>query len=737
MEINYLKNYYEILGVPKNSSAEEIKIAHRKKALEFHPDKAKDKSTAQSMFVDIQEAYEVLKDLEARDDYDRNYRHPSFDLFRDFVTTNITVIQIDEYLNKGASADACNAFNQTILMFAANRGRLDLVEFLTKNNASINSVDGAGNTALMYAAMPEDVIFSIDNAAIIKEKNAKYYEARESNEEDVVPPSFPQKREDKIANFLISIMLSRFISISTNWLMISMGLDASRRYQIMLTQKTVSSMLIFYSHLGALEQLADQVKMLVLGIEGKSNQEPKTEDILEDRIEVQSPNYLMLIASVTTANLIPTAASVILNYYGFDLSRIAYISRIGRLITMPIVIYKNSEAVYEVTIRGADYLYDILRIEQASSWLSGVFSSVKRVAFKLGEYFGFDTSKLELAFERVEETVSLMQQQAFKLGEYLGFNETGHNKPKIKEKILDEKRIKVNREKAKIVEFLISRNASILDVNYGNKTTLDFAIQYKNIPLMNSLYRHLGWEEKIVPEEELMSREKAEAEVEVYQTDSRTLVEENENSVQSYFSDRAIDPILLASKPNQVAVEHSGINLKLEKVEESSLVSDKSGLHIDSKDAAEDTLEPIMYLVGINLAYKYLTFCKNCDGEILVEQFDIVKLLLDCAERRTGVYTDDRIIYDGVSEVYEKFKVKYADKLERQSKENFFIEDPLVIVTIFAKEYFGLDLSNKNKIFLSEKTENLFACINEVKLQEVKVTGSTISAYITDIAEFF
>ena len=54
------KDYYQILGVPRDASDEVIKKALRKLALRYHPDVAKDKKAAEEKFKEINEAYEVL-----------------------------------------------------------------------------------------------------------------------------------------------------------------------------------------------------------------------------------------------------------------------------------------------------------------------------------------------------------------------------------------------------------------------------------------------------------------------------------------------------------------------------------------------------------------------------------------------------------------------------------------------------------------------------------------------------
>ena len=69
MPVRY-KDYYEILGVPRNAGETEIKKAFRKLAREFHPDVAKNKKQADEKFKEINEAYDVLSDPAKRKKYD-------------------------------------------------------------------------------------------------------------------------------------------------------------------------------------------------------------------------------------------------------------------------------------------------------------------------------------------------------------------------------------------------------------------------------------------------------------------------------------------------------------------------------------------------------------------------------------------------------------------------------------------------------------------------------------------
>lgn len=65
------QDYYELLGVDRKASPEDIKKAYRKLAMQYHPDKNKDDKTAEAKFKEINEAYDILKDEQKRAAYDR------------------------------------------------------------------------------------------------------------------------------------------------------------------------------------------------------------------------------------------------------------------------------------------------------------------------------------------------------------------------------------------------------------------------------------------------------------------------------------------------------------------------------------------------------------------------------------------------------------------------------------------------------------------------------------------
>ncbi len=65
------RNYYDILGVPREAAAEDIKTAYRKLARRYHPDLNPGNKAAEDKFKDIGEAYEVLSDLDKRSQYDQ------------------------------------------------------------------------------------------------------------------------------------------------------------------------------------------------------------------------------------------------------------------------------------------------------------------------------------------------------------------------------------------------------------------------------------------------------------------------------------------------------------------------------------------------------------------------------------------------------------------------------------------------------------------------------------------
>ena len=65
------RDYYEVLGVDKNASADEIKKAYRKAALKYHPDKNPGDKEAEEKFKEAAEAYDVLSNPDKKARYDQ------------------------------------------------------------------------------------------------------------------------------------------------------------------------------------------------------------------------------------------------------------------------------------------------------------------------------------------------------------------------------------------------------------------------------------------------------------------------------------------------------------------------------------------------------------------------------------------------------------------------------------------------------------------------------------------
>ncbi|OQY03703.1 MAG: hypothetical protein B6I20_04525 [Bacteroidetes bacterium 4572_117] len=110
------QDYYKILGIEKTASPIEIKKAHRKLALKYHPDKNTDKVKAREKFIVIQEAYEVLRDTEKKRKYDKLISQQKTSYQKKHSYQNY--YQWDNSTNKSAYSNYKNDYEETESMFS-------------------------------------------------------------------------------------------------------------------------------------------------------------------------------------------------------------------------------------------------------------------------------------------------------------------------------------------------------------------------------------------------------------------------------------------------------------------------------------------------------------------------------------------------------------------------------------------------------------------------------------------
>ena len=146
------KDYYKILGVPRNASEQDIKKAYRKLAMQYHPDRNPGKEEwANEKFKEINEAYGVLGDPEKRGQYDRfgtvgdlgdifrsrNTQSTFEDVMRDFGGAGLGFDFLD-----GIFGDFLKGRNFTFRTFRTGPGGQARVEFNVPPGSSIDEIFG-------------------------------------------------------------------------------------------------------------------------------------------------------------------------------------------------------------------------------------------------------------------------------------------------------------------------------------------------------------------------------------------------------------------------------------------------------------------------------------------------------------------------------------------------------------------------------------------------------------------